>query len=149
MENFEFVSPTHFVFGKGAEEQVGTKLAERGARKALLHFGGQSAVKSGLIDCVKASLDAQGIEHVELGGVRPNPEITLVREGVALGKDHAIHWVLAGGGGSVASGPSGGGSVSTACLAKIVMPRARSGLSVSRKASLWSTRPSLRSTPAR
>ena len=101
MENFEFVSPTHFVFGKGAEEQVGAKLAERGASKALLHFGGQSAVKSGLIDRVKASLDAQGIEHVELGGVRPNPEITLVREGVALCKEHDIDWVLAVGGGSV------------------------------------------------
>ena len=84
MENFEFVSPTHFVFGKGAEEQVGSKLAERGARTVLLHFGGQSAVKSGLIDRVKASLDAQGIKHVELGGVRPNPEITLAREGIAL-----------------------------------------------------------------
>ena len=83
MENFEFVSPTHFVFGKGAEEQVGSKLAERGARTVLLHFGGQSAVKSGLIDRVKASLDAQGIKHVELGGVRPNPEITLAREGIA------------------------------------------------------------------
>ena len=90
MENFEFVSPTHFVFGKGAEEQVGSKLAERGARTVLLHFGGQSAVKSGLIDRVKASLDAQGIKHVELGGVRPNPEITLAREGIALCKEHDV-----------------------------------------------------------
>lgn len=101
MENFEFVSPTHFVFGRGAEEQVGAKLAERGAAKVLLHFGGQSAVKSGLVDRVKASLDAQGVQHVELGGVRPNPEITLVREGVALCKEHGIDWVLAVGGGSV------------------------------------------------
>ena len=101
MENFEFVSPTHFVFGKGAEEQVGSKLAERGARTVLLHFGGQSAVKSGLIDRVKASLDAQGIKHVELGGVRPNPEITLAREGIALCKEHDVDWVLAVGGGSV------------------------------------------------
>ena len=101
MENFEFVSPTHFVFGRGAEEQVGAKLAERGAAKVLLHFGGQSAVKSGLVDRVKASLDAQGVQHVELGGVRPNPEITLVREGVALCKQHGIDWVLAVGGGSV------------------------------------------------
>ena len=100
MENFEFVSPTHFVFGKGAEEQVGSKLAERGARTVLLHFGGQSAVKSGLIDRVKASLDAQGIKHVELGGVRPNPEITLAREGIALCKEHDVDWVLAVGGGS-------------------------------------------------
>ena len=101
MENFEFVSPTQFVFGRGAEEQVGAKLAERGAAKVLLHFGGQSAVKSGLVDRVKASLDAQGVQHVELGGVRPNPEITLVREGVALCKEHGIDWVLAVGGGSV------------------------------------------------
>ena len=101
MENFEFVSPTHFVFGKGAEEQVGEKLAERGAKRVLLHFGGQSAVKSGLIDRVRASLDAAGVERVELGGVRPNPEITLVREGVALCKEHGVDWVLAVGGGSV------------------------------------------------
>lgn len=101
MENFEFVSPTRFVFGRGAEEQVGAKLAERGAKRVLLHFGGSSAVKSGLIDRVKASLDAAGIECVELGGVRPNPEITLVREGVALCKRKGVDWILAVGGGSV------------------------------------------------
>ena len=101
MENFEFVSPTRFVFGRGAEEQVGAKLAERGAKRVLLHFGGSSAVKSGLIDRVKASLDAAGIECVELGGVRPNPEITLVREGVALCKREGVDWILAVGGGSV------------------------------------------------
>lgn len=101
MEDFEFVSPTRFVFGHNAEEQVGEKLAARGATKVLLHYGGQSAVKSGLIDRVKASLQAQGISVVELGGVRPNPEITLVREGVALCKQHGVDWVLAVGGGSV------------------------------------------------
>ena len=71
MENFEFVSPTHFVFGRGAEEQVGEKLAAAGAKRVLVHFGGGSAVASGLIDRVGASLDAAGIEHLELGGVRP------------------------------------------------------------------------------
>lgn len=101
MENFEFVSPTQFVFGRGVECQVGPKLAEAGARRVLLHFGGQSAVKSGLINRVKASLESAGIELVELGGVRPNPEITLVREGVALCKQHGVDWVLAVGGGSV------------------------------------------------
>lgn len=101
MEDFEFVSPTHFVFGRGVEEQVGAKLAEWGARKALLHFGGTSAVASGLIDRVKASLSAAGVGYVELGGVRPNPEVTLVREGVALCKEHDLDWVLAVGGGSV------------------------------------------------
>ena len=50
MEDFEFVSPTHFVFGHNAESKVGPMLAERGARKVLLHYGGQSAIKSGLID---------------------------------------------------------------------------------------------------
>lgn len=101
MENFEFVSPTHFVFGKGVEHQVGMKLAERGAKKVLIHYGGQSAVRSGLIDHVKASLDARGIQHIDLGGVRPNPEITLVREGVGLCREQDVDWVLAVGGGSV------------------------------------------------
>ncbi|WP_165247248.1 iron-containing alcohol dehydrogenase [Adlercreutzia sp. ZJ141] len=101
MENFEFVSPTHFVFGRDVEMQVGAKLAERGAKRVLLHFGGQSAVRSGLIDRVKASLAEAGVECVELGGVRPNPEITLVREGVAIAKREKIDWVLAVGGGSV------------------------------------------------
>ena len=84
MLDFEFMSPTQFVFGRGVEEKVGDKLAERGAKKVLLHFGGQSAVRSGLIDRVCASLDAAGVAWVKLGGVRPNPEIELVREGVAL-----------------------------------------------------------------
>ncbi len=101
MENFEFVSPTHFVFGKAAEEKVGPMLAERGAKKVLLTFGGQSARKSGLIDRVEASLSAAGVEFVELGGVRANPEIGLVREGVAICKEQGIDWVLAVGGGSV------------------------------------------------
>lgn len=101
MENFEFVSPTQFVFGRGAELKVGRKLAEQGAKHVLLHFGGGSAVKSGLIDRIVASLDAEGIAHTSLGGVRPNPEITLVREGVSLCKTEGIDWVLAVGGGSV------------------------------------------------
>lgn len=101
MENFEFVSPTHFVFGRDAELQVGEKLAERGAKKVLLHFGGQSAQKSGLLDRVKGSLDAAGIAWVELGGVRPNPEINLSREGVRMCKEQGVDWVLAVGGGSV------------------------------------------------
>ena len=101
MEDFEFVSPTHFVFGRNAESKVGGMLAERGAHKVLLHYGGQSAIKSGLIDRVCASLEQAGIEYVQLGGVRPNPEIGLVREGVALCKENGVDWVLAVGGGSV------------------------------------------------
>ncbi|MBQ3106945.1 MAG: iron-containing alcohol dehydrogenase, partial [Eggerthellaceae bacterium] len=101
MENFEFASPTHFVFGRDAESSVGTKLAERGAQRVLLHFGGQSAEKSGLLNRIRASLAHAGIAYVELGGVRPNPEITLVRAGVALCKEQDIDWILAVGGGSV------------------------------------------------
>ena len=101
MENFDFVFPTEFVFGRDAEQKVGPKLAERGAKRVLVHFGGGSARASGLLDRVAASLDAAGIEHLELGGVRPNPEVGLVREGVRLCKEGAVDWVLAVGGGSV------------------------------------------------
>ena len=101
MENFEFVSPTQFVFGKDAELQIGAKLAAAGAKKALVHFGGKSAKASGLIDRVCKSLDEQGISYVELGGVRPNPEVTLVREGVKICKEQGIDWIIAVGGGSV------------------------------------------------
>ncbi len=107
MDNFEFVSPTRFIFGRGVENQTGAKLAERGARKVLLHYGGRSAIKSGLIDRVKASLDAAGVAHVELGGVRPNPEIGMVREGVALCKEQDVDWILAVGGGSVIDSAKG------------------------------------------
>ena len=101
MENFEFVSPTHFVFGKKAELQIGEKLAAAGAKKALVHFGGKSAQASGLIERVCRTLEEAGIAHVELGGVRPNPEISLVREGVKICKNQGIDWIVAVGGGSV------------------------------------------------
>ncbi len=101
MLDFEFVSPTHFVFGKKSEEQVGEKLLGAGAKKVLLHFGGNHAKTSGLLDAVEKSLSASGIEFVELGGVRPNPEITLVREGQKICKSEDIDWILAVGGGSV------------------------------------------------
>ena len=101
MKDFEFVSPTHFVFGRKAETKVGETLARRGAKKVLLHYGGGSAEKSGLLAQVREALFEASIEYIELGGVRPNPEISLVREGVALCKKHRIDWVLAVGGGSV------------------------------------------------
>ena len=101
MENFEFVSPTRFVFGHGVETQVGERLASDGARRALIHYGGGSAVASGLVARVRASLEQAGVTVFELGGVRPNPEIALVREGVALCKREEIDWIVAVGGGSV------------------------------------------------
>lgn len=98
--NFEFCSPTHFVFGKDAELQVGEKLAAFGAHKVLIHYG-KHAKDCGLIDRVAQTLLDNGLEYVELGGVRPNPEINLCREGAKICKEQGVDFVLAVGGGSV------------------------------------------------
>ena len=100
MENFEFRNPTKIIFGRGTEAKVGAEAAAY-SRKVLLHFGGNSARASGLIDRVTASLKAAGVEWVELGGVKPNPRLALVHEGVRLCKQHKLGLVLAVGGGSV------------------------------------------------
>lgn len=70
MENFTFYSPTYFVFGKGTENETGAYVKKYGGHKVLIHYGGGSVVRSGLLGRVKASLDAEGIAHVELGGVK-------------------------------------------------------------------------------
>ena len=84
MENFTFYSPTKFVFGKGTESQAGQLVKAFGGTKVLIHYGGGSVVRSGLLDRVKASLDGEGIPYVELGGVKPNPRSGLVYEGIKL-----------------------------------------------------------------
>ena len=84
--NFEYYTPTKVIFGRGAELQAGEQLKKAGAKKVLIHYGGKSALKSGLIDRVKASLDEAGIGHVELGGVVPNPHLGKVYEGIELGR---------------------------------------------------------------
>lgn len=101
MNDFQFYSPTRFVFGKNAEQQTGPLLLSAKAKKVLIHFGGGSVVKSGLLDSVKASIRQAGIEFVELGGVVPNPRDTLVYEGIALAKKESVDFILAVGGGSV------------------------------------------------
>jgi len=73
MENFTFYSPTKFVFGKDTENQCGKLIKEFGGSKVLIHFGGGSVLKSGLLDRVKKSLEEEKIPFVELGGVQPNP----------------------------------------------------------------------------
>ena len=100
MDNFEFCNPTKIVFGKGTEAQVGKEAAAY-SKKILLHFGGGSVKSSGLYDRVTASLKAAGVEWVELGGVKPNPRLSLVHEGVKLCKEHQLGLNLAVGGGSV------------------------------------------------
>lgn len=100
MNNFTFCSPTKFVFGRGVTDHVGTELAAAGHRRALIVYGQGSVVRTGTLDRVRASLDAAGVAHVELGGVRPNPEIGLVRKGSELAKHEDVDIVLPVGGGS-------------------------------------------------
>lgn len=100
MDNFNFYSPTEFVFGMGRENECGELVKKYGGTKVLIHYGGGSAVRSGLIDRVKASLDAAGIPHVELGGVKPNPHDSLVYKGIEIVRQNGIDFILAVGGGS-------------------------------------------------
>ena len=100
MDNFTFYSPTKFVFGKGTESQAGELVKAFGGTKVLIHYGGGSAVRSGLIGRVKDSLDKEGIPFMELSGVKPNPRSGLVYEGIDLCRANGIDFILAVGGGS-------------------------------------------------
>ena len=101
MENFEFYVPTKVVFGKGAQSRVAELVKEFGGKKVLVHFGGGSVRKSGLLKEIEDSLVNGGIDFVELGGVVPNPLLSKVREGISLCKKENIDFILAVGGGSV------------------------------------------------
>jgi alcohol dehydrogenase YqhD (iron-dependent ADH family) len=99
MENFEFNNPTRIIFGRGSEEKAGIEAAKY-SKKVLIHYGGGSIKTSGLFDRVTASLKKAGVEWVELGGVKPNPRLSLVYEGIKLCRQHDIGLILAIGGGS-------------------------------------------------
>ena len=101
MLNFTFYTPTRVVFGKDTEGQVGDLAKAYGANKVLLHYGGKSAEKSGLLGRVRLALDMAGVEYVELGGVVPNPHLEKVYEGIELCKKEGVDFILAVGGGSV------------------------------------------------
>ena len=101
MRSFEYNTPTHVVFGKDSVEKVGALVAEQGCKKVLIHYGGGSAKRSGLLDRVSQSLDASGVAYVMLGGVVPNPRLSLVREGIDLCRKEGVDFILAVGGGSV------------------------------------------------
>ena len=100
MNNFTFYSPTYFVFGKEEENNVGKYVKRFGGTKVLIHYGGGSVVRTGLLDRVKNSLTAEGLSFVELGGVKPNPRSGLVYEGIELCRKEKVDFVLAVGGGS-------------------------------------------------
>lgn len=101
MLNFQYYTPTKVVFGKDTEKQVGELVKEQGGKKVLVHYGGNSAKKSGLLDRICASLEEAGIAYVTLGGVVPNPHLSKVYEGIELCKKEKVDFVLAVGGGSV------------------------------------------------
>ena len=100
MNSFTFYSPTYFVFGKEEENNTGKYVKRFGGKKVLIHYGGGSMIRTGLMDRVKKSLDAEGLEYVELGGVKPNPRSGLVYEGIELCRKENVDFVLAVGGGS-------------------------------------------------
>ncbi len=101
MDNFVYDVTTKVYFGRGEEEKVGKLIAGYGAKKVLVHYGSGSVKKSGLLDKVKACIEAENISYVELGGVVANPELPLVRKGIALCREEGVDFVLAVGGGSV------------------------------------------------
>ena len=107
MDNFTFYSPTQFVFGKGTENESGAYVKKFGGSKVLIHYGSGSVFRSGLLDRVKKSLEAEGIAYVELGGVQPNPRDTLIYKGIELCRKEKVDFILAVGGGSVIDSAKG------------------------------------------
>jgi len=101
MDNFRFLSPTEFIFGKNTVEKVGYWIKEYGGTKILLHYGQQSAVKSGLLAEIESSLQNEFVEYVKLGGVQPNPVDTMIYQGIELCRSEQVNFILAIGGGSV------------------------------------------------
>ena len=101
MKDFNFYAPTRVVFGREAEEKLPQLIQQYGGGKVLVHFGGGSARKSGLLDKVEKMLTEAGISFVELGGVVPNPLLSKVKEGIALCQKEQVDFILAVGGGSV------------------------------------------------
>ena len=101
IKDFNFYAPTRVVFGRESEEQLPQLIQQYGGGKVLVHFGGGSARRSGLLDKVEKMLSEAGIDYVELGGVVPNPLLSKVREGIELCKKEHVNFILAVGGGSV------------------------------------------------
>lgn len=99
--NFNYFTPTKVVFGADTEKETGKLIKELGYRKVLLHFGGKSAVDSGLLGRIKTALEETGLEYIELGGVVPNPHLELVYNGIEMCKKDKVDFILAVGGGSV------------------------------------------------
>lgn len=101
MKDFNFYAPTRVVFGRKAEEQIGNLVINNKAHKVLIHYGGGSAERSGLLTVVREQLKSAGLKYVEMGGVVPNPLLSKVYEGIELCRKEQVDFILAVGGGSV------------------------------------------------
>ena len=101
MKNFEYYAPTRVIFGKETEKQVGKLIRSFECKKALVLFGGKSAERSGLLECIYGSLSEFNISFISLGGVVPNPVLSKVYEGIKLCRNKQVDFILAVGGGSV------------------------------------------------
>ena len=101
MKDFNYYAPTEVVFGEKSEEQVAALVRKYGGTKVLVHFGGQSAIRSGLLDKICGLLSEGGVPFVKLGGVVPNPRLSLAKQGIELCRKEGVDFILAVGGGSV------------------------------------------------
>ena len=101
MKDFNYYAPTEVVFGEQSEEQVAALVKKYGGTKVLVHYGGQNAMRSGLLDKICKLLDKGGIAYVTLGGVVPNPRLSLAQQGIELCRKEGVDFLLAVGGGSV------------------------------------------------
>ncbi|MCL2084430.1 MAG: iron-containing alcohol dehydrogenase [Oscillospiraceae bacterium] len=94
------------VFGRGRHKRIG-ELIKPFAGRVLLHYGGGSIKRCSTYGDIISSIEAAGIEYIELGGVRANPELGLVNEGARLCREHGVGLILAVGGGSVIDSAKG------------------------------------------
>lgn len=101
IKDFNFYAPTRVVFGKSSEEKIAKLIVAHRAKKILIHYGGGSAERSGLLNVVRNQLRQAGLDFVELGGVVPNPLLSKVQEGIELCRKEQVDFILAVGGGSV------------------------------------------------
>lgn len=101
MKNFNYYTPTEVVFGNESECKIAQLIKRHGGTKVLVHYGGKSAERSGLLGELCRQLDAEGIRYVTLGGVVPNPRLSKVYEGIELCRKESVDFILAVGGGSV------------------------------------------------
>lgn len=101
MNNFDYCVPTRVIFGSGTHLLVGEIIKEYGFKKVLVHFGGGSVKRNGLLDLILKSLEAQKIEYVQLGGVQANPTLSMAKKGIELCCQEKVDFILAVGGGSV------------------------------------------------